>query len=443
METVQTEDIAKQLKFYNGKLWYTIGILNENEGLCDQAINCYKTALQHNPENREAMSHLAHIYKIKKQYLDAIISYNKYLAINSDDGVAWMNMGECFLALQELNKAHTCMKNANKFLKQDPKLWFQLGNLFEKAGDLEQADMYYKKVLEGSYPENLSELHFKIAMLYKQRGNYDDCYTLLTNECWTNPPEDMTRADILCQLIQIFQLTYSVEIGKDAHEKAMSLLNQSQGDTTFVYILFGWLCHLIVMNTSISEMIHIEEDYPLQILSQVTQSHPQNALGWYVYGRILADSKMNQPMAVFDAFRQALTIDHNNPLHWCSIGNLYYHTEQYGEAIKAYFKAIALTPQLPEVWFNMGALYVYHGQKEDAQSSFNRARDLEPNNPRFNSIDVEKVQDKPSIIDPSPFETLPNYTIETYTKPSLPTNISLQVLTQLQSIRVPDLTQMN
>ncbi|EDR26454.1 hypothetical protein, conserved [Entamoeba dispar SAW760] len=434
----QNENIAEQLKLSNGKLWFTIGILNENEELYDEAIRCYVTALNHNPSNLEALSHLAHIYKLKKQYINAVFSYDKYLKINAEDGIAWMNLGECFLALQELNKAHSCLKNANKFIKQEPKLWFQLGCLYEKAGLFEQAEAYYKRVLERSYPENAAELHFKMAMIYKQHAQYEECFEILTSECWNNPPEGMSQQDILCQLVQLFQLTDSIEIGKDAHEKAISLINENE--PPFVYILLGWLTHLIVMNPSVNEVFHFEEEFPYQIVFGVIQKDPTNVLGLYVYGRILADSKHQQN--AFDAFHQALQLDHNNPLYWCSIGNLYYHTEQYSEAIKAYFKAISLTPQLPEVWFNMGSLYIFHNQRDDAASSFKRAHELDPKNPTYRAmLDVEKVSERPQIIDPSPFATLPNYTIDTFTKPSLPTNIPLNVLTELQKIRIPDLTQ--
>ncbi|ELP93416.1 hypothetical protein EIN_058710 [Entamoeba invadens IP1] len=436
----ENDNIAGQLKTSNGKLWYTIGILNENEELYDQAIECYMTALNHNPMNLDALSHLANIYKIKKQFIQAVFNYDKYLKINSTDGTAWMNLGECFLALQEINKAHNCLKNANRFIKNDPKLLFQLGSMYEKAGMFEQAETYYKKVLEGSYPENVAEIHFKMAMLNKQHSQYEECYEILTNECWNNPPEGMTQEDILCQLVQLFQLTHSIVIGRDAHDKAIGLINEH--DQPFMYILYGWLIHLFVMNPSVNETFHVEENSPYQVICGVVQKDPTNVLGLYVYGRILADSK--HPQNAFDAFHQALQVDHTNPLYWCSIGNLYYQTEQYNEAIKAYFKAVGLTPQLPEVWYNMGSLYVYHGQKEDAISSFKRAHELEPNNPTYATTNLEKnTNERPQIIDPSPFATLPNFTIETYTKPALPTNLSLAELNELQKIRVPDLSATN
>ena len=94
------------------------GVLNENEELYDHAIDCYRTALKHNPHSLDALAHLAHIFKVQKQYPNAVMSYNQYLSLRPQDGEAWMNLGECLLALQELNKAHLCLKNANKLLKQ-------------------------------------------------------------------------------------------------------------------------------------------------------------------------------------------------------------------------------------------------------------------------------------------------------------------------------------
>lgn len=436
--THQTENISEELKKSNGKLWYSIGILNENEDLHTEAIRCYEISLKHNPYNLDALLHLAHIYKLKKQYLEAVHCYDEYLKINPKDGHAWMNLGECFLALYELNKAHTCLKNANKFLRQDQKLWFQLGCLYEKAGLFDKAEMYYRKVLENGYPENVSEIQFKLAMICKHNARYNEAYEILTNECWSNPPEGMEQPDILCQLVQLFQLTNSIEIAKDAHMKAVSLLQQNENQ--FVVIVLAWLIHLIAMNPTVRQVMAIEDELPYQVALNVITKDPSYKLGLYVYGRILADSKHQQN--AFDAFHQALQIDHNNPLYWCSIGNLYYNTEQYSEAIKAYFKAISLSPQLPEVWYNMGSLYIFHNQKEDANSSFKRAHELDPKNPTYKSMNVyEKTNEKLPIIDPSPFATLPHFTIDTFTKPSLNQELPLGTLQELQKIRVPDLTK--
>ncbi|KAL7716217.1 Tetratricopeptide repeat protein [Entamoeba marina] len=419
----QTDNIAYQLKLFNGKLWYTIGKLNENEELYEESIECFSTALKHNPQNLSALSHLARIYKIRKRYLEAIFTYDKYLKISCEDGVAWMNLGECFLALEELNKAHQCLKNANKFVQKKPQLWFQLGNLYEKAGMFDYAESYYKKVLESSFPENASELHFKMAMIYKQHARYSECYEILTNECWNNPPEGMTQEDILCQLVQLYQLVDSVDIYRDAYDKALNFVNEHE--SPFVYILLGWLTHLVVMNPDVNEIFHVETDFPYQVVYNVIQKDPTNILGLY-------QTPKHQQNA-FEAFHQALKLDQDNPLYWCSIGNLYFNTGQYSEAIKAYFKAISLSPQLPEVWYNM-----------DAMSSFKRAHELEPKNPKYRVlVDNEKMftNERPQIIDPSPFATMPHFTIETYIKPAIPSRPILEVLTELQKITVPDLTQ--
>ena len=92
----------------------------------------------------------------------------------------------------------------------------------------------------------------------------------------------------------------------------------------------------------------------------------------------------------------------------------------------------------------MGSLYTYHNQKDDANSSFKRAHELDPKNPTYKSmLDYEKSSERLQIIEPSPFATLPHFTIDTFTKPSLQTDIPLNTFLELQKIRIPDLTKMN
>lgn len=76
----------------------------------------------------------------------------------------------------------------------------------------------------------------------------------------------------------------------------------------------------------------------------------------------------------------------NNLQAWLELGNLYFDTNKYGDAIQAYSKYLNLNPNNPDVWTDMGVMYRRNGNPNDAVSSFDRAIELDPQHEqaRFN-----------------------------------------------------------
>ena len=76
----------------------------------------------------------------------------------------------------------------------------------------------------------------------------------------------------------------------------------------------------------------------------------------------------------------------NNLAAWLELGNLYFDTNKFSDAIQAYSKYINLNPDNPDVWTDMGVMYRRIGNPADAISSFDKAIELNPQHEqaRFN-----------------------------------------------------------
>jgi tetratricopeptide (TPR) repeat protein len=68
----------------------------------------------------------------------------------------------------------------------------------------------------------------------------------------------------------------------------------------------------------------------------------------------------------------------NNLQAWLELGNLYFDTNKYSDAIQAYTQYLNLNPNNPDVWTDMGVMYRRNGSPADAVSSFERAIELDP-----------------------------------------------------------------
>ncbi len=63
---------------------------------------------------------------------------------------------------------------------------------------------------------------------------------------------------------------------------------------------------------------------------------------------------------------------------WIQLGNLYFDTNQFEEAIKAYKKALELEPNDPNVWTDLGVIYRRSGKPRQAIEAFDKAIELDP-----------------------------------------------------------------
>lgn len=75
-----------------------------------------------------------------------------------------------------------------------------------------------------------------------------------------------------------------------------------------------------------------------------------------------------------------------NPEAWLELGNLYFDTNKYTDAIRAYTKYLNLSPDNPDVWTDLGVMYRRSKNPAEAIASFDRAIALNPQHEqaRFN-----------------------------------------------------------
>jgi cytochrome c-type biogenesis protein CcmH/NrfG len=63
---------------------------------------------------------------------------------------------------------------------------------------------------------------------------------------------------------------------------------------------------------------------------------------------------------------------------WAQLGNLYFDSKQFGEAINAYKKSLELEPNNPDVWTDLGVMYRRNGQPIQAVEAFDKAVEFDP-----------------------------------------------------------------
>jgi len=77
--------------------------------------------------------------------------------------------------------------------------------------------------------------------------------------------------------------------------------------------------------------------------------------------------------ADLDALKAGALKNKDNAKAWTQLGNAYFDSDQYQNAIEAYEKSVAIEPGNPNVLTDLGVMYRRNKQPEKAVEMFNRA----------------------------------------------------------------------
>ncbi|KAJ6497998.1 TPR-like protein [Mycena vitilis] len=358
----------------NEQTWLLIGRVAEQMGDLEHALSAYENALRHNPMSLSGLTQVAGIARIKENYPKAVEFFQRVLQLQEENGEVWSALGHCYLMQDDLQKAYSAYQQALYLLpnpKEDPKLWYGIGILYDRYGSLDHAEEAFSSVLRMDKDldfDKANEILFRLGIIYKQQGKYEDslgCFDRILR----NPPSPLAHADIWFQIGHVYEQQKDHVSAKDAYERVVTD-NPSHAK---VLQQLGWLYHQDGSSFQ-------NQDLAIQYLTKSLEADPSDAQSWYLLGRAyMAGQKYNK---AYEAYQQAVYRDGRNPTFWCSIGVLYFQINQYRDALDAYSRAIRINPYISEVWFDLGSLYEScNNQISDAIDAYARASELDPNNP--------------------------------------------------------------
>jgi len=82
--------------------------------------------------------------------------------------------------------------------------------------------------------------------------------------------------------------------------------------------------------------------------------------------------------AMIAALKAKTGAEPENLSAWIELGNVYFDSSRYEQAIHAYRKALELDPENADVWTDLGIMYRRSGQSREAVKAFDRAAAADP-----------------------------------------------------------------
>lgn len=372
--------------------WLQLASTAQLLGDIERAQQALETVIRHNPYNVAAFVRLGHLLHNQQQYMQAAEAYQKAISLLESQqttvgGVTltsvWASLAHCWLLLDDLPRAFHAYQQALGYPggARDAVLWFGVGLLYDRYAANEHALEAFAAVIKletttaklNAVPSSMMrEVYYRVGMLLRFRKSYDaalSCFEYASHF----PPAPLQKADVNLQIAVTFDAKGDMTAARRVLESVVVKEGRravaSRGKS-----LLGWL---LVRSGPSGEAASSEQEKGLEMLRQVVDGEPGDALAWYYLGRAYIYRKMYTQS--YEAYQEAVYRDSQNAAFWNSIGILYLEIHQFRDALDAFSRAIHQNPSIAEVWWNLGILYeACNNQVNDALDAYQRASELEP-----------------------------------------------------------------
>jgi len=161
----------------NAEALCLFGVLAQQVGNSEVALECMRAALTLKPENALFLSTLANTLRELRQYAESADWYQRALAIQADDLNSWLNFGSVLQQLRRYTDATNCYQEILKRDPNFPEAHNDLGVALLALQKNDEAMLSFQRALK-LRPE-YAEAHNNLGVIYKNDKKYDeamDCY---------------------------------------------------------------------------------------------------------------------------------------------------------------------------------------------------------------------------------------------------------------------------
>lgn len=290
------------------------------------------------------------------------------------------------------NNKNKASQNNQSF---DPGLELKKGLYYHQTGNLSEAEITYKKVLEVN-PSNSDASHL-LGYISYQKGNHLTALDLILKAIKISPDNPIFHNN----LGLVFKELGRSEEAVFAYKKAL-LLKPDMAEASYnagvVFHDEGKLdkavCYYIKaieIKSDIAE-IHFrlgkafqaqqKLDDAIKCYQKTIEIAPDYAEPYISIGNSFQDKK--NPIKAIPYYEKALKIKPDHIEAFNNMGNAFNSLEKQDEAIWCYKKALEFKPDYVELIYNMGVSLMNKGMLSNAESSFKQVLELQPGSAETN-----------------------------------------------------------
>ena len=140
-----------------------LGVALKDQGKLDEAVACYRRALELKPDFAEAHNNLGNALKDQGKLDEAVACYRRALELKPDYAEAHNNLGMALKDQGKLDEAIACYRRALELKPDFAEAHGNLGSALEEMGDLQGAEDSFRAALR--HNPRFAFAHYKLAEL--------------------------------------------------------------------------------------------------------------------------------------------------------------------------------------------------------------------------------------------------------------------------------------
>ncbi len=342
-----------------------MGMINDDRGSYDKAIGLYSRALVYDKDNPQIYKNLSLAYRHKKKYKEAIENAKKSIALNPEDLNTLTLLGNIYFETGNYNEAIKQYNRALEISPGNPPVLYNLASALMKKGDEFAAVEYFKKAgASDKIGEVAHRAYSRLGVLYTERNDLPAAIKYLKEAVSIRPNDPVNSYNL--------GIAYLKQNEKD---KALELLSKAEK--------YGEKDSQMLQN--IGEAYFSLKDYnrSLALYNKILSVNKRNIR---ILSRIAEIYyKKGELDRAYENYRKITLIEpatENARIAYLNMGNILDDSLKYDEAIKAYQKALSISPKDSSAYFNIGIAYKHAGKPEKAINSWKESIRLDPENPK-------------------------------------------------------------
>ena len=336
-------------------LWNLLGASAAQLGKLDEAVIAFQKALAIRPDNAGAYSNMGNALKNQGKLKEALEAYKKALSIRPDYAEAYLNMGNVLKEQEELQEAIGAYNKALAIKTDYADAYLNLGNALRDQGKLEEAIAAYNKVL--SVKPDYAEAYNNKGLIFKEQEKLEEAINAYNNALSIKPD----YVEVHYNIGNVFRDQEKLQEAIEAYGNALSI----KPDYADAYLSLG---------NALTEQGKL--DQAIEAYSKALSIKPDYADAYLNMSVTLKEQgKLDEAIV---ASHEALSIKPDYVEAYLNMGATLEDQEKLDEAIEAYNKAISIKPDYADAHLNKGNVLKVQRTLDEAIEAYNKAISIKP-----------------------------------------------------------------
>ncbi|MEI0567328.1 tetratricopeptide repeat protein [Brachyspira pulli] len=396
------ETVSDSSSKENAKDLFGQGMSYYDDKQYEEAIKCFKKAVELEPNNDEAWRWLGNAYLVNSNNDEALEAFLKAIEIDSNKSNNWNSLGLLYQEKKEYEKALETLNKAIQLDKQNYSPLVNISNVYRFMKNYDKAIEYALKASElhtsaykalslayigGEKFKEAKETINKYLQFYPSDDKMKEILeSIEQNEKLKKVLESLNDDDEIFELIEKLE---NADEGKElklacneALDKIKQLFqNEDYNYTEAFFNLSEKLVSKLYDMKRYSDIIYINKN--ISLLDIKGYSDFINDI-FYLYVSSKSYYFIDNYYKAIDGFINLIEnydLD-DAPLYdvMFSLAYSYLELGNYQEAIESYEKTLDLDNSNPYAWQNYGIALENVGRIEDAKYAYNKSLEIEPDN---------------------------------------------------------------